>query len=121
MAYMLCLLCCPLNIPHSVLYCKYVHYVFKRQILQEKISAQNVFNSCVIIMTTSMARKSKKKESSFDTDSLSVFRITSRETSNTILGILSLVISIFLLLGAFASAGRVGTVTYEILSYLFGV
>lgn len=71
-------------------------------------------------MRTSMARKSKKKDS-FDADSLSAFRITSRETFNTILGILSLVIAIFLLLGAFASAGRIGTLTYEILSYLFGV
>ncbi len=67
-----------------------------------------------------MARKPKKKDG-LEAPSLSAFKITSRETFNTILGILSLVISIFLLLGAFASAGRVGTLTYEILSYLFGV
>lgn len=68
-----------------------------------------------------MARKPKKKGSDFDTSTLSSFRLASKETTNTILGILSLVIAIFLLLGSFEAAGRVGTVTYEILSYLFGI
>ena len=66
-----------------------------------------------------MARK-KKIDKESNGENPSVFRLTSRETFNTILGILALVISIFLLLGAFGLAGRVGTITFEILSYLFG-
>ncbi|MDO8565450.1 MAG: DNA translocase FtsK 4TM domain-containing protein [bacterium] len=66
-----------------------------------------------------MARKKKNGKES-DGESLSVFKLTSRETLNTILGILSLVLSIFLLLGAFSLAGRVGTITFELLSRLFG-
>lgn len=51
----------------------------------------------------------------------SSFKLTSQETLNTILGILSIVVAIFLLLGAFGAAGRVGNFTYQILSYLFGI
>jgi S-DNA-T family DNA segregation ATPase FtsK/SpoIIIE len=67
-----------------------------------------------------MSRK-KKKEDGFNVGGSSVFNLASRETFNTILGIFSLVIAIFLLLGAFEMAGRVGSSTYEILSYLFGI
>lgn len=67
-----------------------------------------------------MAKKSRKKESSFD-DALSPFKLISKETSNTILGVLALVVSIFLLLGAFGGAGRVGGMTFRGFSYLFGV
>ncbi|MCR4279389.1 MAG: DNA translocase FtsK [Candidatus Zambryskibacteria bacterium] len=67
-----------------------------------------------------MARR-KKRNSESEAPSLAIFKITSRETSNTILGVFALVVAIFLLLGAFSSAGRVGTFTYEVLSYLFGI
>lgn len=67
-----------------------------------------------------MARR-KKRNAESEAPSLAIFKITSRETSNTILGVFALVVAIFLLLGAFANAGRVGTFTYEVLSYLFGI
>lgn len=67
-----------------------------------------------------MARKKKGNRDS-EEGNLRAFRLASRETSNTILGILSIVLSIFLLLGAFEMAGRVGTVAYNLLSYLSGV
>ena len=65
----------------------------------------------------------RRKKNGKDTDdSLSTtFRLASRETANTIFGILSIVLSVFLLLGAFQHAGRVGTVTYHGLSYLSGI
>ncbi len=47
--------------------------------------------------------------------------LISRETINTILGILSIVISLFFLLAAFKAGGRVGNATYEFLSYLSGI
>ena len=69
-----------------------------------------------------MARKHKKRRDEWlGEGGLSGLKLTSRETFNTILGIFSLVISIFLLLGAFGLAGRAGNLTYELLSYLFGV
>ncbi len=69
-----------------------------------------------------MARKHKKKKDEWlGEDSLRHFKFISRETANTILGIFALVISIFLLLGAFEAAGRAGTLTYELFSYLFGI
>jgi DNA segregation ATPase FtsK/SpoIIIE, S-DNA-T family len=68
-----------------------------------------------------MARKPKKKERSLDTGSVSFFSVISRETFNTILGVFAFVISIFLLLGAFGASGRVGTLTYEFFSNLFGI
>lgn len=72
-------------------------------------------------LVTSMARKSKVKSRDYDDGGVSPFRFVSRETFNTILGIFSLVLSIFLLLAAFEMAGRVGTLTFELLSYLFGI
>ncbi|MEK7227339.1 MAG: DNA translocase FtsK 4TM domain-containing protein [Patescibacteria group bacterium] len=69
-----------------------------------------------------MARKYKKgRDEWLGEKSFSGLKLTSRETFNTILGIFSLVISIFLLLGAFGLAGRAGNLTYELLSYLFGI
>lgn len=68
-----------------------------------------------------MPRK-KKPTKDLDTErDFSSFRLTSRETFNTILGILSIVVSIFLLLGAFGLSGRVGTLAFDLLSYLSGV
>lgn len=67
-----------------------------------------------------MARKAKKLARN-DGDDLASFRLTSQETSNTIWGILSIVASVFLLLGAFGMGGRVGTVTFELLTSLSGI
>ena len=52
---------------------------------------------------------------------LFIFRLTSRETANGILSVFSIVLAIFLLLGAFSLSGQAGTVVYEWLSYFFGV
>lgn len=68
-----------------------------------------------------MTRKRKTSSRDIEGGGASLFRLTSPETTNAILGILSLVISIFLLLGAFEAAGQVGIVTFELLSYLFGI
>src|SRR3989304_568816 len=67
-----------------------------------------------------MARKAKKGRDQ-EISKFPSFRLTSRETSNTILGIFSTVVSLFLLLGAFGAAGRVGTIAYDLLSRLSGV
>ena len=70
-----------------------------------------------------MARKPGKKKSRDidDDEGSSLFKVTSKETLNTILGVVSLVLVIFLLLGAFGLSGKAGTVVYDWLSYLFGV
>lgn len=67
-----------------------------------------------------MPRK-PKKQARLEDDGLSPFRLTSQETSNTIFGILSIVVALFLLLGAFGMAGRVGSATFDFLSYLSGI
>ena len=67
-----------------------------------------------------MGRK-KKNVREGEEGGVSSFRLASRETTNTILGILSIVVSTFLLLAAFESAGRVGTVAFHGLTYLSGV
>lgn len=64
-----------------------------------------------------MARKKKNLE----IPKFENFRLTSRETFNTILGIFAFVVSIFLFLGAFGVAGRMGTLTYHAFSLLFGI
>ena len=68
-----------------------------------------------------MARKNRGKEKIFDSDAGLFLNLISRGTFNTILGVFSLVVSIFLLLAALGLSGRVGASTYEVLSYLFGV
>ncbi|KKT96118.1 MAG: cell division FtsK/SpoIIIE [Parcubacteria group bacterium GW2011_GWA2_45_15] len=67
-----------------------------------------------------MSRNRKKRTRDWEESSMSIFRLTSRETANGIFGVFSIVLSIFLLLGAFGLAGRAGTVVYDWLSYLFG-
>ncbi len=67
-----------------------------------------------------MGRKPKKPKE-IDGGKTTSFRLVSGETANTILGIFAIVVSIFLLLGAFGLAGRVGTLTFHGLSYLSGV
>ena len=67
-----------------------------------------------------MARNRKKQARDRDENRMSIFRLTSRETANGILGVFSIVLTIFLLLGAFGLSGRAGTLVYKWLSYLFG-
>ena len=68
-----------------------------------------------------MARNRKKKDRDWDSDKMSIFRFIPKETANGILGVFSVVLAIFLLLGAFNLSGRAGILTYEWLSYLFGI
>lgn len=68
-----------------------------------------------------MSRNKKKKSSNFNEGgSISLFTLISKETANAILGVFSLVLSIFLLMAAFGLAGDAGTVVYKWLSYFFG-
>src|SRR3989344_4554650 len=67
-----------------------------------------------------MARNRKKQTRDWEENGMSIFRLTSRETANGIFGVFSIVLSIFLMMGAFGLAGQVGTVVYDLLSYLFG-
>src|SRR3989338_6103557 len=67
-----------------------------------------------------MARNRKKQTRDWEENGMSIFRLTSRETANGIFGVFSIVLSIFLKMGAFGLAGQVGTVVYDWLSYLFG-
>src|SRR3990167_2500543 len=67
-----------------------------------------------------MSRNRKKRTRDWEESSMSIFKLTSRETANGIFGVFSIVLSIFLLLGAFGLAGRAGTLVYDWLAYLFG-
>jgi len=68
-----------------------------------------------------MVKNRKKKSSSRERGGLSLFNFIPQETANGILGVFSIVLVIFLLLGAFDLAGRAGTIVYIGLSYLFGI
>ncbi|MDP2642110.1 MAG: DNA translocase FtsK 4TM domain-containing protein [bacterium] len=68
-----------------------------------------------------MARPRKKHGESGDAGKISVFKLIPPAATNGILSVLSVVLSIFLLLGAFGLAGRAGTLAYEWLSYFFGI
>ncbi|MBX4200182.1 DNA translocase FtsK [Candidatus Parcubacteria bacterium] len=63
-----------------------------------------------------MAKKQKPKK-----EATSWFETLSEETINAILGILSLVLTFFLLLAAFGKGGPVGSFTFRSLEYLFGI
>ncbi|MBX4181259.1 DNA translocase FtsK [Candidatus Parcubacteria bacterium] len=68
-----------------------------------------------------MARKAKKNHEDFDSSDLALLKFASKETTNTIIGILAFVVAIFLMLGAFDMAGQVGAAAYRLLYYLFGI
>ncbi|MEX2014054.1 MAG: DNA translocase FtsK 4TM domain-containing protein [Parcubacteria group bacterium] len=68
-----------------------------------------------------MARNRKRQTSDWNRGRLSILRLTSRETANAIMGVFSLVLSIFLLFGAFDLAGQAGSLVHDWLSYLFGL
>ena len=67
-----------------------------------------------------MARKPKKKSRNWEEGGVTS-NLASKETLNAILGIFSLVLVFFLLLGAFGFAGKAGTLSYGGLSKLFGI
>src|SRR3990172_6730981 len=68
-----------------------------------------------------MAKNRKKRAHWWGENGISIFRIISRETANGIFGVFSIVLAIFLVLGAFELAGQAGRLTYTSLSYLFGI
>lgn len=68
-----------------------------------------------------MTKNRKKRASDWNEDKAMIFRFASRDTANGISSVFSAVLAIFLLLGAFDLSGRVGTLTYEWLSYFFGI
>src|SRR3989344_4942590 len=68
-----------------------------------------------------MARNRTKKLRDWGESGLSIFKLTSKETANGILGVFSIVLSIFFLLGAVGFAGQAGTLVYNWLSYLLPV
>src|SRR3989338_6407529 len=72
-------------------------------------------------ITFIMAKNRKKKEDAWNEDRISKFKLIPKETVKGILAVFSVVLSIFLFLGAFNLAGRAGALVYEWLSYLFGI
>lgn len=68
-----------------------------------------------------MARNRRNQKRNQNTDESPIFRLTSRETLNGILSVFSVVMAIFLFLGAFSLAGRAGDLVYQWLSFLFGI
>src|SRR3989344_1954905 len=100
---------CLLDLPYFVLYCKqYVHYRSFGQNLQ-----LSEVCGLVLLFKSSMPKKRK--------DALPKSSPVSRETAHTVVAIFSLVLSVFLLLGAFGTAGKVGSGVFEMFSYFFGV
>ncbi|MEK7148243.1 MAG: DNA translocase FtsK 4TM domain-containing protein, partial [Patescibacteria group bacterium] len=75
----------------------------------------------IVVSLQEMGRRKKNSESLSEGNSLASFRLTSRETFNTILGILALLVSAFLFLAAFEAAGKVGNLSFSLFSYLFGI
>ena len=68
-----------------------------------------------------MSKKPKKKQRGTDEDKPSFLERISKETINAVLGVLSSLLTIFLLASAFEKGGMVGTTVYNFLSYLFGI
>jgi DNA segregation ATPase FtsK/SpoIIIE, S-DNA-T family len=96
------------------------HYEVHGQNLQPGIKNFSAELMCYYCAT--MARNRKKRDG-LDNNSRGVFlfEFISRETLNAITGVLSLVLTIFLILAAFGKAGQVGNLTYEWLFHLFGI
>lgn len=68
-----------------------------------------------------MARNKKKRRNNEEEKGFAIFKLTSQETANGIMGVISLVLAIFLLFGALELSGKAGTIVYKSLSYLFGL
>jgi S-DNA-T family DNA segregation ATPase FtsK/SpoIIIE len=68
-----------------------------------------------------MAKKESGKKSKIREKKPSIWELISEETSNAILGILCVVVTVFLLLSAVSKAGPVGVFTYHGLGLLFGI
>jgi S-DNA-T family DNA segregation ATPase FtsK/SpoIIIE len=109
------------------------HYVLQRQILQLHWRITAIFDGLSLsgvvpngkrrerviirkIIFIFMAKNRKKRSG----NGISISKLIPRETLNGILGIFSIVLAIFLLLGAFGLSGRAGTLVYHWFSYLFG-
>src|SRR3989344_4666008 len=74
---------------------------------------------CAIIVI--MARKNRRGNRAGPSNLNSNPSFIRRETLHTILGVLSVAITIFLLLGALELAGAVGKAVFSVFSYLFGI
>ncbi len=68
-----------------------------------------------------MSKKHRRKSHGPNDDKPSFFERISKETINAVLGVLSSLITVFLLAAAVEKGGVVGTSVYTFLSYLFGV
>mgnify|MGYP003393356390 CR=1 FL=1 len=68
-----------------------------------------------------MAKNQKRKPRGDSSEAVSILKLISKETLNAITGVLSLVLAIFLVLAAFENAGQVGNITYQWLTYFFGI
>ncbi len=68
-----------------------------------------------------MTRNRKRQARDWDEGRVSISKLIPKETINAILSVFSVVLAIFLLLGAFDLAGRAGTLVYDWLSYFFGI
>src|ERR1035437_4035625 len=71
--------------------------------------------------TKIMAKKRKALRGSRDDSQSSLLEHISKETLNAILGVLSIVLTLFLFMAAFGKGGPVGDTTYIGLSFLFGI
>ncbi len=69
-----------------------------------------------------MTNNRKKQDRNRNNENgVSISKLISKETSHAILAVLSTVLAIFLLLGAFSLSGQAGDLVYGWLSYLFGI
>ena len=72
--------------------------------------------------TRNMAKKeSKDKRKKHKDEEKPLYEHVSKETFNAISGVLSILVTIFLLMAAFHRGGPVGNGTYNFLTYLFGI
>ncbi len=93
-------------------------------LLSKTIFASELFRksgeSPYVIMLIMSRRKKLDKYGRAEEEKPS-FKLTSRDTSNTIFGIFSILLSLFLLLAAFNLAGKVGSIAFDLLTYLSGI
>src|SRR3989344_3867488 len=102
----------------------FVHYGSKGQILQPRkirFAYHGVNHGCVIIYSIIMTRSRKNSEDKPEGKYWSPLRFISPGTMSGILSIFSIVVAIFLLMGAFDLGGQAGLFVYTNLSYLFGM
>ncbi len=118
---------CLLTLLYFVLYCKCFYNDAKRHILQPRTKTSSVRGKprgkkksmCYYLFI--MAKNRKKRVHNWDKDRKSIFGFIPKETTNGILSVFSVVLAIFLLLGAFNFSGRAGALAYQWFSHLFGI